>query len=113
MRVKRGTTHVKRRRNLLKQAKGFKWGRKNKIKQAKIAVTKSGVHAHRDRRKKKRDRRGLQQVRIGAAARTQGVSYSRLMGALSKKKIILDRKVLANIANDYPAVFNALVKSVQ
>ena len=68
-RVKRGTTHVKRRRKLLKAVKGFKWGRKNLIRLAKTADTKAGAHAFVDRRKKKRDRRALWQVKINAFAR--------------------------------------------
>ncbi|MDP3964880.1 MAG: 50S ribosomal protein L20 [bacterium] len=113
MRVKRGTTHVKRRRNLLKKAKGYRWGRKNKIKQAKTAVTKAGVYAYRDRRVKKRAVRQLWQVRLNAAVRPHGLTYSTFIDGLKKKKIELDRKVLAEIALNHPKVFEAIVKEVR
>jgi len=109
-RVKRGTTHTKRRRNTLTKAKGFKWGRKKLIKQAKTAVTKAGAHAFRDRRIKKRTARALWQVKINAAARLNGTTYSKLMSALIKEKIAIDRKVLADIAEHNPKVFADIVK---
>ncbi len=104
-RVKRGTHHIKRRKNILKRTKGMMWGRKSKLTLAKVAMTKAGVNAYRDRKLKKRDNRALNQVRINAAAREIGMSFSKLMGALKKKNIALDRKVLAQIGRDYPAVF--------
>jgi len=112
-RVKRGTMHTKRRRNILAKAKGFKWGRKNLIKIAKTAVTKAGAHAYRDRRVKKRNARALWQIKINAAARANGTIYSKLMYGLSKNKIELDRKVLADIAEHHPEVFSKIVKQVQ
>ena len=113
MRVKRGVAHVKRRKNILKAAKGYRWGRKNQIRKAKTAVTRAGRHAYKDRRLKKRDARALWQVRINAAARANGMSYSQFMGKLLKAKIQLDRKVLSQIANEYPAVFAMLVEKVK
>lgn len=112
-RVKRGKMHLKRRKNLLAQTKGYMWGRKSKIKLAKIAMLKAGKNAYRDRRLKKRDMRGLQQVRINAAARLEGISYSRLIDALKKGGVTLDRKILAQLAMNYPAVFKAVVASVK
>lgn len=109
-RVKRGTQHTKRRYNILKQAKGFKWGRKSKIKLAKTAVTKAGASAYRDRRLKKRVNRGLWQVKINAAARANGLSYSRFIDALKQGKIEIDRKLLADLAENDPAVFAEIVK---
>jgi large subunit ribosomal protein L20 len=104
-RVKRGVNHVKKRKNLLSKAKGFMWGRKNLIKLAKTAVVKAGAHAYADRRKKKRYNRGLQQIRIGAFVREQGMSYSKFIGALKAKNILLDRKVMAEMAiNDKEAL---------
>lgn len=97
-RVKRGVNHVKKRNNLLAKVKGFMWGRKNLIRLAKTAVLKAGAHAYDDRRKKKRFNRGLQQIRIGAFVRGQGLSYSKFMGALIAKNILLDRKVLSEMA---------------
>lgn len=112
-RVKRGVGHVKRRKNILKRAKGFHWGRKKKLKQAKTAVTKAGVYSYRDRRNKKRDFRSLWQTKISAAAKEQGTNYARLMGNLRKAKIALDRKILADLAERYPQVFATIVKEVK
>jgi len=111
-RVKRGTQHTKRRRNLLEKAKGFKWGRKSKIKVAKTAVTKAGAHAYRDRRVKKRTRRALWQVKINAAARANGTTYSTLTDALKKNNSEVDRKILSQIAEQHPELFEKIVKSV-
>lgn len=108
-RVKRGMHHIKRRKNILKRTKGMMWGRKSKLTLAKVAMTKSGVNAYRDRKLKKRDNRALNQVRINAAAREHGVSFSKLMGALKAKKVELDRKVLAQLAANYPDVFAKIV----
>jgi large subunit ribosomal protein L20 len=112
-RVKRGVTHVARRKRLLKRAKGFKWGRKKTIRLAKTAVLKAGVNAFRDRKNKKRDRRGLWQTQISAAVREYDLSYSRFIDLLKKKNIELDRKVLATIAAEYPKVFAAIVTEVK
>ena len=105
--------HAKKRRNLLKKAKGFKWGRKSKIKLARVAVLKAGVNAYRDRRLKKRNNRQLQQIRINAAVRTLDLSYSRFIHALKEAGVALDRKVLAEIAMRYPEVFKAIVAAAK
>lgn len=112
-RVKRGTMHTKRRRNLLKQTKGFYGGRKNLIKAASTAVLKAGQNAFRDRRDKKSNRRRLWNIQINAAARLNGTTYSRLIDALKKKNVELDRKVLADLANNNPEVFTKVVESVK
>ncbi|MBU1348816.1 50S ribosomal protein L20 [Patescibacteria group bacterium] len=109
-RVKRGTHHIKRRKNILARTKGMMWGRKSKLTVAKVAATKSGAQAYVGRKLKKRDNRGLQQIRINAAAREIGTTFSKLMGDLKKRKIVLDRKVLSEIGRDYPAVFAKIVK---
>ncbi len=109
-RVKRGTHRIKRRKNILARTKGMMWGRKSKITLAKTAATKAGWNAYRDRKLKKRNNRGLQQTRIGAAARENSTSYSKLMGSLKARKIELDRKVLAEIAAKHPNVFAKIVK---
>lgn len=109
-RVKRGTIAAKRRRNVLKQTKGFRWGRKSKERAAREALLHAGVHAFNDRRKKKRNARKVWQVQIGAAAKTQSISYSKLIGALKKADIQLDRKVLAEMAAKHPHAFEAVVK---
>jgi len=111
-RVKRGVMHLKRRRNLLKKTKGYRWGRKSKITLAKPAARKAGVYAFAHRRDKKGNFRRLWQVQLNAAVREYGISYSRFMDALKKAKIELDRKVLSQLAREYPEVFAKLVQSV-
>jgi len=108
-RVKRGKTHLKRRKNILKQTKGYMWGRKSKLTQARVGIWKAGVNAYRDRKKKKRVMRGLWQVRISAAAKKEGTSYSKLMGALKKAQVGLDRKVLSQLAAQHPEIFSKVV----
>ncbi len=105
--------HAKRRRNLLAKTKGYMWGRKSKIKLAKVAVLKAGVNAYRGRKQKKRDFRSLWTVRLNAAGREQGMSYSKFIDALKKANVELDRKVLAAIALEHPTVFAKLVAEVK
>ncbi|MBI2437007.1 MAG: 50S ribosomal protein L20 [Candidatus Magasanikbacteria bacterium] len=112
-RVKRGISHVKRRKGLMKRVKGFEAGRKNLIKLAQTADTKAGAHAYRDRRIKKRLTRQLWQVKINAAVRMFDMSYSVFIGALKKHKIAIDRKVLSQIAQNYPDVFAKIVSEVK
>jgi len=112
-RVKRGTAHIKHRKNILKATKGFAWGRKNKIKLARTAARKAGVHAFNDRRLKKRDARATWTIRINAATRSHGISYSRFIAELKKKHITIDRKILAEIAIEYPKVFSEIVALVK
>ncbi len=108
-RVKRGTTKTKRRKYLLKQTKGYRFDRKSKERVARVAMRHAGVHAFRHRKTKKRLARNLWAVRINAGARPLGISYSKLIGALKKRDIALDRKVLAALAKDHPEVFGRLV----
>ncbi len=110
-RVKRGTHRIKRRKNILARTKGMMWGRKSKITLAKVAATKSGANAYRDRKLKKRNNRGLQQIRINAEARKLGTTFSKLIGDLKKRGIALDRKSLSEIARNYPNVFAKIVKT--
>ncbi len=112
-RVKRGTQHTKRRKNLLSKTKGMKWGRKSKIKLARPAMLKAGVYAYRDRRNKKRSFRRLWQIRLNAAVRPLGLSYSAFIDKLKKAGVTLDRKVLSQIAKDQPAVFNNIVEKIK
>jgi len=112
-RVKRGTTHVKKRRKLRKLTKGFKWNRKNTIRTGATAAVKAGVHAFVDRRRKKRTARALWQIKIGIAVKESGMSYSKFIGALHTNKINLDRKVLANLAEHNPEIFKKIVESVK
>lgn len=112
-RVKRGTSHIKKRRKLLAKTKGYMWGRKNLIKAAKTAVLKAGVHAFVDRRKKKRVNRGLWQIKISAFVKEQGVSYSRFIDALKKSQVELDRKVLADLAENNKEVLAKILAEVK
>jgi large subunit ribosomal protein L20 len=112
-RVKRGTSHVKKRRKLMRQVKGYKWGRKNLIRLAKTASTKAGAHAYRDRRKKKRDMRALWQVKINAFVREHDFSYSRFIDALKKANISLDRKVLADLAVNNKKVLAGIIADLK
>jgi len=110
-RVKRGTQHVKRRKTLLSKVKGFKWGRKNKIRLANQALMRAGQHAYRDRRNKKREFRRLWNTKIGAGAKLNGTTYSRLIHGLKQASIEIDRKILAELADKHPEVFTAIVKA--
>jgi len=112
-RVKRGTSHVKKRKALLSKTKGFKWGRKNLIKLAKTASTKAGAHAFKDRRVKKRTSRAAWQLKINAACRQNGITYSRFIDALKKNKIELDRKILADLGENNPEIFTKIVQQVK
>lgn len=112
-RVKRAILHLKKRRSLLKKTKGFRWTRKSSIKQAKTAFLKAGANAFSGRKLKKRDYRALWQIRISAATKELGMSYSKFMGALKKNNILLDRKVLADMAANNPKVFAAIVEKVK
>lgn len=111
-RVKRGKVRTQKRKKILKQTKGFRWGRKNKIKLAKTAVLKAGQHAYRGRKERKRTNRRTWQVQINAAVRPLGLSYSKFIDKLKKAKIELDRKILASLANDQPEIFAKLVKKI-
>jgi large subunit ribosomal protein L20 len=112
-RVKRGTMKTKHRRNILAQTKGYRFDRKSKERAAKEAIKHAGAHAFRHRRAKKREFRQLWALRINAAARENGFSYSKLIGALKKSEIALDRKSLATLAKDYPETFGRLTKQLK
>ena len=112
-RVKRGVAHVKRRKNLLKDAKGYRWNRKNLYREAKQAVIKAGKYAYRDRRAKKRTMRGLWITRLNIAVRELGLKYSRLTKILKDNKISLDRKVLSQLAMEEPKVFAKFIESLK
>jgi large subunit ribosomal protein L20 len=109
-RVKRGTISLKRRRNILKQVKGYRFGRSTKERQAREAIAHAGVHSFNHRRDKKGDFRRLWQIKINAAVRPFGFSYSKFIGALKKKGVGIDRKILADIAENNPEIFESIVK---
>jgi len=112
-RVKRGVMAHKRRKKIIKQAKGFKWGRKSKYKLAKDALKHAWVHAYVDRKKRKRDFRRLWQIKINAACRAQGLTYSRFISKLKKAKIEIDRKILAHLAEKQPEVFEKIIEKIK
>src|SRR3989338_4560857 len=111
-RVKRGTTKNKRRKNILAQTKGYRFDRKSKERVAKEAIRHAGAHAFRHRRAKKREFRNLWTLRINAAVRPHGLSYSKFIDALKKGNIALDRKVLSELAKDHPETFERLTKQL-
>ncbi len=112
-RVKRGTTANARRKRLLKHTKGFLWTRKSKYRQAKEAVLHAWSFQFADRKKKKREFRKLWTIKINAATRQYGVNYSRFINQLLKANVELDRKVLADLAEHEPKVFEYIFKQVQ
>ena len=112
-RVKRGIMVRKRHKKILKAAKGFRHGRRKLIKQAKEAINKAGQHAYRDRRRKKRDFRALWIIRINAACRQNEIKYSTFINGLKRAKIELDRKILADLAQNNPEEFKKLVEKVK
>lgn len=112
-RVKRGVTAHARHKKVLKKAKGYYGARSRVYRVAFQAVIKAGQYAYRDRRQKKRDFRSLWIVRINAAARDCGLSYSRFINGLKKANIEVDRKVLADIAVFEKDAFSALVEKAK
>ncbi len=109
-RVKRGTIAHKKREKLLKLTKGFRWSRKSKERAAKEALLHALSRKFRGRKEKKRVFRTLWNVQINAASREIGISYSKLIAALKKQKILLDRKTLADLAKREPAIFKKIVE---
>lgn len=108
-RVKRGVTARAKHKKVLKKAKGYYGAKSRQFRSAKQQVIKSGQYAYRDRRVKKREFRALWIIRIGAAAKELGMSYSRFINGLAKAGVALDRKVLADLAVHDKAAFAALV----
>ena len=112
-RVKRGTIKHKKRERILKETKGFRWGRKNRLSVAKEALLHARAFKFIGRKEKKRDFRALWNVKINAAARLNGTKYSALINRLKEKNIILDRKILAHLAEHEPETFKKVVEMVK
>lgn len=112
-RVKRGVIANKRRKNVLKNTKGFKWGRKSKERLAKEALLHAWTHAFQGRKEKKRNFRALWNVKINAGIRPYEMNYSRFINALKKKEIIIDRKILADLAEHEPDTFKKIAEFVK
>ena len=108
-RVKRGVSARKKRARTLKHTKGFRWGRKSKKRAATEALLHAWTYAYRDRRNKKRDFRRNWQIKINAGARMNGTTYSLLTHALKQKGIALNRKILADLAENEPKTFAQVV----
>ncbi len=112
-RVKKGVHALKRRRSILKQTKGFRHGRSTKERQAKEALLHAGAYAFAHRRDKKSHNRKLWNIKINAGAREQGLSYSKLIGGLKKSNIMLDRKILADLAQNNPETFSKVLAAIK
>lgn len=113
MRVKRGSFRTRKRRKVLKQAKGYYGTKSRAYKVAKEAVEKSLSYAYRDRRQRKRQMRSLWIVRINAAARQNGISYNQLIGGLKRAGCEINRKMMAELAVEDPAGFAALAETAK
>lgn len=112
-RVKKGKVRTKKRRALLKQTKGYKWGRKNLTRQAKTATKKAGAYALRDRRNKKRTTRQLWSIKLNATVREHNLTYSKFISLLKKNKIELNRKILSEIAEKNPEIFKKIIAGLK
>ena len=112
-RVKRGTTKNKKRINVLKQVKGYRFGRSTKEAAAKEAINKAGSHAFAHRKDKKNDFRKLWTVKIGAESTKEGFSYSKLIAKMKEMNIMIDRKILADIAENNIATFNRVLAKLK
>ena len=112
-RVKKGVHALKRRRSVLKQTKGFRHGRSTKERQAKDALLHAGAYSFAHRKDKKSHNRKLWNIKINAGARELGMSYSKLIGALHKKNIMLDRKILSGFAEHNPNTFAKILEAVK
>lgn len=113
MRVKTGVVRRRRHKKILKMARGFYSGRRKHFRKAKEQLERSLYYAFRDRKQKKREFRKLWIVRINAACRLNGISYSRFINGLAKAGIELDRKILANLAMNEPAAFKEIVEKAK
>ncbi len=111
-RVKRGVAAHKRRKNLLKRAKGFDNRRSTNFALAREALLRADKYSYRDRRNKKRDFRALWLIRANAALRENGITWSRFAGVLKKQNILINRKMLAELAVTHPEQFDKMVKSI-
>ena len=108
-RVKKGVNALKARKNVLRRTKGFRHGRRTKERQAQETLFHAGASAFAHRKDKKGDARNMWNVKISYGAKELGTSYSRLMGSLKKKGVLLDRKILASLVSENPEVFKKIV----
>lgn len=113
MRVKRGTTVRAKHKKITAKTKGMIKSRRSSVKKAREALLKAWSYQYRDRRNKKRDFRALWITRIGNFTKAEGISYSKFMSQLAKKNIIIDRKILAEMAVHEPEAFKSLIERVK
>ncbi len=111
-RVKKGVNALKTRRNVLRQTKGYRFGRSTKERMAYEALMHAGMHAFAHRRDKKNDFRKLWNVQINAFVRNHNLTYSKFIGALKKKNILIDRKILASLSEENPKIFERLLSKI-
>lgn len=112
-RVKKGVNALKTRRNVLKAVKGYRHGRKSKERMANEAIVHAGTYAFAHRRDKKGDFRRLWNVRMSAALKENGLSYSKFIGNMKKANVALDRKILADLAENHPDTFKKVIEAVK
>ena len=112
-RVKKGVNALKSRKNMLREAKGYRFGRSKKERQAQEALAHAGAYAFAHRKDKKGDFRRLWQVRMNALLKSEGLSHSRFIPALKKANIALDRKILSELAQNHPETFKKIIESVK
>ena len=113
VRVKKGKPAHKRRKHLLEYTKGFKWSRKSKYRAAREALLHAWSFSFKDRKRKKREFRKIWNIRINAFVREHGLTYSRFIYELKKKKIGLDRKVLSQLAVEKPEIFEKILEKIK
>jgi large subunit ribosomal protein L20 len=113
VRVKRGKIAHKKREKILRYTKGFKWGRKSKERLAKEALLHAWTHAFEGRKLKKRDFRRLWQTKIKAAVNQNGLKYNEFINLLKKNDIKINRKILAQLSEFYPEIFNQIISTVK
>lgn len=112
-RVKRSSQAMKHRRNVLKQAKGYRFGRSKKEIEAKVALRKAGAYAFAHRKDKKTDMRRLFTTRLNAGLRENGITYSVFINKMAKKGITLNRKILSELASANPESFKRIINQVK
>jgi large subunit ribosomal protein L20 len=113
MRTRKGAARTKVKRRLYRRAKGYRGGRRNLLRTVKETLIRSGIHAYRDRRVRKRELRKLWIIRINAAVRQRGLRYSEFIHGLNKAGIELDRKTLSELAISDPAAFDEVVSQAK
>jgi large subunit ribosomal protein L20 len=112
-RVKKGVNALKTRRNILRKVKGYRFGRSKKERQANEAIFHAGTYSFAHRKDKKGDFRRLWNVRMSALLKAEGLSYSKFIPMLKKANIALDRKILADLAENHPETFKTIINSVK